>query len=177
MSDGQTQVHLCFEPIIDKQADILILGSLPGPESLASGEYYKYTGNSFWKIVFALYGATPPSDYCEKCAFLLKKKIGLWDVFHSASREGAADAAIKNEITNDFTSFFATYPNIKGIIFNGGKAKKGFKKAYPSFFKEIPHETVWSTSGACAKTFATKYENWKEAIDRLRKCKNTPSCK
>ncbi len=171
MSDVQTQVHLSFEPIIDKQADILILGSLPGPESLASGEYYKYVGNSFWKIIFALHEKTPLSDYDEKCAFLLMNKIGLWDVFHSASREGAADAAIKNEIANDFVSFFATYPNLKGIIFNGGKAKKGFEKAYPDLFNKIPHETVWSTSGACAKTFTAKYENWKAAIDRLRKQK------
>lgn len=164
MTLDSLKTHVGFDPIVNNKTKILILGSLPGPESLASGEYYKKSSNSLWRIMFALFDETPSDDYGKKCAFLLKNKIGLWDVFYSATREGAADTAIKNGITNDFGSFLAAYPGIKVIIFNGLKARNAFKRAHPDLFKKITNRTAWSTSGACAKTFADKYENWRATI-------------
>ena len=37
-----------LEPVIFEGAKTLILGSLPGEQSLVSGEYYAKKGNRFW---------------------------------------------------------------------------------------------------------------------------------
>ena len=42
---------------------MLVLGTLPGEESLRRVEYYAHPRNLFWPIVFALFGETPPADY------------------------------------------------------------------------------------------------------------------
>lgn len=38
-------------PIIDDQAKILILGFMPGTESLKRGQYYANKRNQLWKIM------------------------------------------------------------------------------------------------------------------------------
>lgn len=37
-----------LQPIIDENSEILILGTMPGKESLESEEYYASPNNSFW---------------------------------------------------------------------------------------------------------------------------------
>lgn len=160
----EQQRHQGFAPIINSNSKILILGTLPGPEALASGEYYKNPRNAFWCIIFALAGLPITEDYEEKRRVLLTQRLSLWDVYEAAEREGAADNNIANAIVNDFRSFFKEYPNIEGIIFNGQKAEKCFKKVYREEYIRILHKTAWSTSGACAKTFKDKLENWRTAI-------------
>jgi len=59
-----------FPPIADQQARVLVLGTLPGEESLRRGEYYAHPRNLFWPIVFALFDAVPASGYAEKLAFV-----------------------------------------------------------------------------------------------------------
>lgn len=168
MKDQQHEpVHSSFDPIVNSECTLLILGSLPGPESLASGQYYKRAGNSFWPIMFTMFNGTPTDSYSEKCSLLLRNKIALWDVFRSASRQGAADTAITNGRVNDFNSFFTQYPNIRGIIFNGSKAHDTFKRSFPQLYKQIPNETVWSSSGACARKFEDKLGNWLNAFYKL----------
>ena len=167
MPPAYSMMHTCFAPIADGHSRILILGSLPGPQSLASGEYYKNPSNHFWRLIYALHGHTPAQGYSDKCAFLLKNKLALWDVFCTARREGASDSAIHDETPNDFVSFLAEHTKISGIVFNGGKAALGFKKAAPELLVRLPHETVWSTSGACARSFSQKMENWSAALERL----------
>ncbi|WP_332881585.1 uracil-DNA glycosylase family protein [Methanosarcina horonobensis] len=40
-----------FPPVLDKNTEILILGSLPGDESLRRRQYYGHPGNDFWRLV------------------------------------------------------------------------------------------------------------------------------
>ena len=157
----------CFDPIVDGNTKVVILGTLPGIESIIAGEYYKNSRNCFWRIMYALFDETITNDYAEKCSFLLRHEIGIWDVLDSATREGNDDLNIANPTVNDFTAFFKKYPSIKGIIFNGKKAEKIFKRYLPDLFSEVRHKTVLSSSGAAARTFDVKLENWKNATSIL----------
>ena len=48
-----------FDPVIDDQSKIIILGSMPGEESLKKNQYYGNPKNQFWKIIYTLYNNNP----------------------------------------------------------------------------------------------------------------------
>lgn len=55
-----------FHPLAHASSRILILGSMPGEESLRRREYYAYRRNAFWRILAAATGSPVPSGYAEK---------------------------------------------------------------------------------------------------------------
>ena len=69
-----------FEPIINKESEILILGSLPSIISLREKQYYANPRNHFWKILYSVFNSEISYDYNARKEFLLKNKIALWDV-------------------------------------------------------------------------------------------------
>ncbi len=157
----------CFGPIINKQSQILILGTLPGTKSLEINEYYADPRNQFWQIIYAVYNEPVDSDYSDRCKFILAHKLALWDILDYGNREGALDAAISNETPNDFKEFFRDYPNIKLIILNGTKVRDYFKKYFKDYYKTILCITVPSTSptpGRYVKTINEKKSKWKMTI-------------
>src|SRR5262244_2276951 len=76
-----------FPAVVDARARVLVLGTLPGEESLRRQQYYAHPRNLFWRIVFALFDATPPSDYAQRLAFVAAHRIALWDVCEIGERE------------------------------------------------------------------------------------------
>ena len=46
---------ISFEPIINSESKILILGTMPGIASLKEHQYYAYKWNAFWPIMFKLF--------------------------------------------------------------------------------------------------------------------------
>jgi len=158
---------LCFDQIVNEHTKILILGSLPSPISLQRNQYYGNPNNKFWPIIYDLFGhSTPEEDYQARCRFLLEHQLGLWDVFGSANREGAADSNIQNAIVNDFPTLFKQYPQIQRIIFNGLTAEENFKSAYPDVCNQIDCIRVMSTSPALARRYEEKLQNWREGLTR-----------
>ena len=115
-------------PLVGANPVVLILGSLPGKESLAKQQYYGNPRNNFWYVLGEVTGTPVPESYPERIAFLDEHRIALWDVLHAAKREGSIDANIREGEPNDITAFLKEHPTIRAIVLNGGKAKRDFRK-------------------------------------------------
>lgn len=44
-----------LHPLTDNSTRILILGTMPGDQSIAKQQYYGNKGNHFWKIIFTIF--------------------------------------------------------------------------------------------------------------------------
>lgn len=138
-----------FPPITNKKIKILILGSLPGEESLKQQEYYAHPRNKFWKVIAVITKSESPVTYSDKLKMLELHNIGVWDLVHKADRIGRMDTAIKNAIPNDLNNFIVKHPNIKIIAFNGLKAQALFDKHFKRN-RHISYFCLPSTSPANA---------------------------
>ncbi len=161
------KLKIGFPPIAEETAKVLILGTIPGEESLRKNEYYANPKNSFWKIMASLFGFDSLAQYEERTRILLENRIALWDVIKSCERKGSLDSSINNEtiVENDFASFLTICPNIRNIIFNGAKAEKEyFKRVLPKLSEikfEIKYYRLPSTSPAMAQlSFNAKILEW-----------------
>ncbi len=156
-----------FPPVANPDAKLLILGSMPGNESLRQTQYYAHPQNAFWKIMGELSGAHPHLLYAERLLKLTEAHIALWDVLASCERESSLDTHIRNEKANDFGSFFRRHPHISHVFFNGAKAEQSFKK-FVLEKQELPlliFQRLPSTSPAHAgMRFEEKLKVWKIAI-------------
>lgn len=159
----------CFPPVADSNATVLILGSMPGKESLKQSRYYGHAQNVFWKIMGELVGAHPQLSYEERLQKLIEAHIALWDVLASCERKSSLDSHIRNETANDFITFFGLHQNIKYVFFNGAKAEQSFNKFVlqiqklpPLTFQRLP-----STSPAHAGiSYTNKLQAWGKVISR-----------
>jgi len=148
-------------PIVDNSRTLLILGTMPGEQSIKKQQYYGNNGNHFWKILFTIFEEEFSTDYEQRKLLLQKYHIALWNVLGSCKREGSSDAKITEEEINDFESFHKQYPNIKYVFFESKAAEKYFKK-YAKPQTDITYTTLPSTSGLNARfTLAEKTEEWK----------------
>ncbi len=156
-----------FDAVMQSDARILILGSLPGRRSIEQQQYYAHPQNAFWPIMQALYGIR--GNYVERLGQLVDNHIALWDVLESSVRPGSLDASIETPSAraNDFDGLFRACPDIRLIAFNGQKASQLFRRLVP----EVPGEgrvqqvQLPSTSPAfAAMPFSVKLERWREAL-------------
>ena len=156
-----TMHKFALPPVIENSSKILILGSMPGDQSIAKQQYYGNKGNHFWKIMFIIFGESYTISYEERMALLKSNQIALWNVLASCTREGSSDAKIKNEAVNDFAHFHILYPNIKHIFFESKTAALLYRK-HVIQHPDIIYHTLPSTSGLNAGiSFAQKIEMWK----------------
>lgn len=116
-----------LKPVADSESEILILGTLPGKESLKTQQYYANPTNQFWKIVSIIFNETIPQSYENKLKVLGKRHIALWDVLKSANRDSSLDSDIKNPVANDILGFISKHPKLRVIGFNGKEAEKYFR--------------------------------------------------
>ena len=160
-----------FSHIALPNARVLILGSLPGVESLRCRQYYGKKENGFWGIMGELVGASPDIPYVDRLSRLKDKKIALWDVCASAKRMGSLDSNIQplTIVPNDFGSFFKAHKHIELICFNGQPAEKLFRRfvlvTLPPALAALRREVLPSTSPAHAKMrFEEKLQRWGEVL-------------
>lgn len=116
-----------LKPVADPESEFLILGTLPGKESLKTQHYYANQSNQFWEIISNMFGENMPVAYEDRLEFLRKHKIALWDVLKSADRVSSLDSDIKNPEFNDISGFISSHPKIRVIGLNGGKAYTYFR--------------------------------------------------
>jgi hypoxanthine-DNA glycosylase len=117
-----------LKAISDKLSSVLILGTMPGKESLSQQAYYSHPRNLFWVFLKAITHDIVPDSSEEREAYLIKHRIAVWDICQSCFREGSLDQNISEELPNDIKQFIAQHPNIKTIAFNGKKAAQLFAK-------------------------------------------------
>ncbi|OBG78872.1 MULTISPECIES: DNA-deoxyinosine glycosylase [unclassified Mycobacterium] len=154
-----------FPPVIDRGASMLILGSFPSAQSLATGQYYANPRNAFWPITGRLFGFDPASPYAARLSALRAHGVALWDVLHACRRAGSADAAIKREglQANDFAELFASYPAIDRVYFNGAKAEQLYRR-HAVVSERVRYTRLPSTSPAHAVRPGAKLAAWGAAI-------------
>lgn len=112
-----------FPPVAGPKTRVLILGSLPGAESLRQSRYYAHPRNQFWLLIGDVVGVDLQGlAYENRLEALLKAGVGLWDVVSAAARVGSLDSAIRDHRTNDLERFHKELPSLAAIGFNGGKS-------------------------------------------------------
>lgn len=163
-----------FAPVADKNARILILGSMPGVKSLDQTRYYAHPQNSFWRIIEALFSSHSNLEYERRLQLLLDNNIALWDVLHRCTRKGSLDSSIKNRsvVVNDFDELYKRCPNIKAVYFNGTRAEQDYKRqVLPTLDEDlaaIEYHRLPSTSPAMASLQPEqKLERWRVILQHL----------
>lgn len=149
----------------DRDAGILILGSMPGAESLRRQEYYAFCRNGFWRIMGNICGFDAALPYRERVAALAACHIALWDVLQSCERPGSPDAAISHPRVNPVGKWLKNHPECRCVFCNGGASARYFRKYFPQYaplMTQLP-----STSPAAANlSEADKLKKWEAAFLR-----------
>lgn len=153
-----------FAPEVDAKTTVLVLGSMPGRESLRRREYYGFPRNLFWSIAGELLGFDPALPYRERVAALLARGVGLWDVLADCERPASSlDAAILSPTPNDLPGLLERFPRIRRICCNGSAAANYLAKFFPEIGVEV--RRLPSTSPAAAMlTREAKLRVWREAL-------------
>jgi hypoxanthine-DNA glycosylase len=152
-------------PLVTGHTRMLVLGSFPGVASLAQQQYYALPQNAFWRLLQALWPASPmpgAEQYQQRVDWLLDKGLGLWDVYASCAREGSLDSAIREPQTNDLAGLRRRCPGLRLIAHNGGES---FRHARVTRALGLPVYRLPSTSPAHASwSFERKLAAWREVV-------------
>ncbi len=152
-------------PLTCPDARVLILGSLPGDESIRQQQYYAHPQNQFWRMLAAVFDEPPCASYDGKRARLARHRIAVWDVLKSAERPGSLDTAIRNGVPNSILELIADHPSIRLIACNGQKAhgllQRHFGHALSELQRPMSVAALPSTSPAATRAFDEKVAEWR----------------
>jgi TDG/mug DNA glycosylase family protein len=156
-----------FPPVTDERTRVLLLGSLPGEQSLAEQRYYAHPRNHFWRLIGAVIGVDLlPLPYEQRLGALLAARIGLWDTVGSASRSGSLDGNIRGHKANALGDLAACLPGLRAVGFNGGKAASlGLPQLAGR--EDLALIPLPSSSPAYTLVFEAKLERWMVLRDHL----------
>jgi hypoxanthine-DNA glycosylase len=146
-------------PVASADARLFILGSLPGDASLAVRQYYAHPRNAFWRLVGSAIGEELPLlDYADRLDRLKANRIGLWDVVAHATRRGSLDQAIREPGHNPLADFFADFPDLEAVAFNGTTAAAAGRKLLGGL--SVALIDLPSSSPANTRSLAEKAAVW-----------------
>lgn len=151
-----------FDPVVDGDTRLLILGSLPGEASLKLEQYYAYPRNAFWRLIGGLLDQPDLHEraYADRLAALKARGIGLWDTVAEAERIGSLDASIRLPVHADLPGLAAALPQLQAIAFNGGKAAQLGRRILAGSSITAALIDLPSSSPAHARPFEEKRQQW-----------------
>jgi hypoxanthine-DNA glycosylase len=147
-------------PIVGPRPRVLVLGSFPSEQSLATGRYYANPRNQFWRLLGAVFGFDADAPYDARIAAATEHGVALWDVLHSCRRAGSLDARIdrKTVVVNDIGALLADHPGIDRIVVNGSAALELFERHVRVGVSAV---RVPSSSPAATMAFDAKLAQWR----------------
>jgi hypoxanthine-DNA glycosylase len=163
-----------FPPLVQDEARLLVLGSMPGIASLNARQYYAHPRNAFWHIMESVLGIERSLPYAQRCEALTASGIAVWDVAERCYRPGSLDADIRSDsvVANDIPGLLARFPTIRRVCFNGGAAETLFRRLV---LRDLPQEPevallrLPSTSPAhAAMSLEEKIARWRTGLDMVR---------
>ena len=164
MTDDE-QIKHGLPPVAPADARLFILGSLPGDASLAARRYYAHPRNNFWRLVGDIIGEDLQAiDYEARIRRLGERQIGLWDVIGSAQRRGSLDQSIRGAGHNSLADYFAGFPQLRAVAFNGAAASALGRRLLATSGLELVD--LPSSSPANTRPFAEKLQSWRQ-IERF----------
>ena len=116
-------------PIFAADSLVLLLGTMPSPQSRRQNFYYGHPQNRFWPLLAQIFGAPIPArdDITAKCDLILQNRLALWDVLACCEISGAADSSIRNPRANDIAALLAK-TQIQAVFCTGQKAWQLYQK-------------------------------------------------
>lgn len=163
---GLDPLKRSFAPVVDAHTRLIVLGSLPGEESLARNQYYANPRNQFWALMSGVVGTDLVSlGYGARLDALLRAGVGLWDTVAEARRDGSLDAAIRDHSPNALPELAARLPELRAFAFNGGKSAAVGRKALGDTALRLIQ--LPSSSPAYTMPFAAKQAAWSKLRDVL----------
>lgn len=152
-----------FQPVVDENSRILILGSFPSVKSREDGFYYGHPQNRFWRMLAAVYEEEMPTDIPAKQAFLLRHYIALWDVIASCQIEGSSDASVKEAVPVDIERVIHV-AKVEKVICNGKLAMKLYHQHLEQTvdLKAIGMPSTSPANAACS--LPKLVETWRTAL-------------
>lgn len=160
MTDSPEPMRVGLPPIVGPHPRVLVLGSFPSEQSLATGRYYANPRNQFWRLLGAVLGFDADAPYDARIAAATEHGVALWDVLHSCRRAGSLDARIdrKTAVVNDIGALLADHPGIDRIVVNGSAALELFERHARV---DVPAVRVPSSSPAATMAFEDKLAQWR----------------
>jgi hypoxanthine-DNA glycosylase len=153
-------------PVIGPSTRLVVLGSFPGVASLKAQQYYGHPRNQFWPILSALWGVDLMAmTYAERTAEVLRRGLGIWDVYASCRREGSLDSAIEDARLNDLASLRLQAPQLAALAHNGGESARALRVTREL---GLPVHRLPSTSPANASwSFERKLAAWRAVFESV----------
>lgn len=149
-----------FPPVINRNAERLILGSFPSEASLAAAQYYAHPRNQFWPLLSDLLGESLTAlPYRARLRRVLAHRLAIWDVLQACDRTGSGDASIRNQTANPFAELRRLAPNLSVVAFNGQTAGR-----YASEFAAAGFQTTVLPSSSPAhagRSYQQKLAIWR----------------
>ena len=146
-------------PAVPANAQILLLGSFPGEESLRKEQYYAHPRNQFWRLLGDIL-ETPLADlpYSRRLQRLAKLRIGVWDIITHCERAGSLDGDIRNAALSQFDWLRNHAPRLVVVAMNGKKAGTAAARLEALGYRTF---VLPSSSPAYTLPYAEKLAAWR----------------
>ena len=143
----------CLPALLCDKPEILILGIVPGRESIEKQEYYANPNNHMWELLAKACGGQVPATYPDKVAFLARNHIAMWDYYSSVMQKKGSSRAEDILFDLDYMQdngdgikkILESNPSIKKIAINGRSRNGGYddiRRVVEQICAEFPNVKV-----------------------------------